>query len=64
MCFRATGDERIDFRSWNLQVMTGYIDSQTGRSLVLLSLAKSREARVAAALAAAGLALTPAFATE
>jgi hypothetical protein len=39
-----------------------YIDSRTGSSLALVRLAKRKEAKLLAAIAAAGLMLTPAFA--
>src|SRR5690242_1992423 len=49
--------------SWNLQLRTTISETEQGESCVL-SLAKSREAKLVAAVAAAGLTLTPALATS
>ena len=43
------------FQSWNLQLARDYINSRTGSSFVVLKLAKRKEAKLLAAVAAAGL---------
>ena len=59
----ATGDERIDSAHGTFRLEQTISTREQG-DCALLSLAKSREAKLVAALAAAGLALTPAFAAS
>src|SRR5690242_4403934 len=60
-CESATGGQGIDSLSWNLQLHETISTREQGVHQ-LLRLAHRTEAKVAAALAAAGLVLSPAFA--